>query len=465
MKADIGVYGLGVMGANLALNFESKGYKVSVFNRTTEKVTNFMNKAEGKNFIPCLNVEEFIESLQKPAKIVLMIKAGDAIDQFTEQITPLLKSGDIIIDGGNSHYLDTERRCEELKKKNILFVGCGISGGETGALYGPSMMPGGEKEAWQHIEPILKDISAKTPDNQSCCEWIGSHGSGHFVKMVHNGIEYADMQAICEIYSIMKNILNMPNGEIAETFEEWNKGELSSYLIEITAKILKKKDNGNEYVVDKILDVAGQKGTGLWTGVASLQQGAAVPSITEAVYTRFISTLKDERISLSKHFPKTETKETNLTVNELKDALYATKLCIYAQGFDLLKSAEVKLGWKLDYKTIATVWKAGCIIRAELLDKIEKAFESSPNLKNLLIDPYFSETIKKDENGWRKTIIECIKDKISAPVLSSSLEYFDSITSETLPLNLLQAQRDFFGAHTYERIDKERGEFFHTNWE
>jgi 6-phosphogluconate dehydrogenase len=327
------------------------------------------------------------------------------------------------------------------------------------------MMPGGEKEAWQHIEPILKDISAKTPDNQSCCEWIGSHGSGHFVKMVHNGIEYADMQAICEIYSIMKNILNMPNGEIAETFDEWNKGELSSYLIEITAKILKKKDNGNEYVVDKILDVAGQKGTGLWTGVASLQQGAAVPSITEAVYTRFISTLKDERISLSKHFPKTETKETNLTVNELKDALYATKLCIYAQGFDLLKSAEVKLGWKLDYKTIATVWKAGCIIRAELLDKIEKAFESSPNLKNLLIDPYFSETIKKDENGWRKTIIECIKDKISAPVLSSSLEYFDSITSETLPLNLLQAQRDFFGAHTYERIDKERGEFFHTNWE
>ena len=468
-KADIGLIGLAVMGENLILNMESKGFTVACFNRTVSKVDSFVNgRGAGKNFIGCRSIEELAANLERPRKIMLLVKAGQPVDDFIEQILPHVEQGDIIIDGGNSHYPDTVRRYDYLRKKGILFIGTGVSGGEEGALLGPSIMPGGHPDAWPHVKPIFQAVCAKAPDGSPCCEWLGKDGAGHFVKMVHNGIEYGDMQLICEAYHIMSQGLGMTAAEMHEVFAEWNRGVLDSYLIEITADILAKKDEeSGQPVVDLILDTAGQKGTGKWTSQAGLDLGVGIPQIAEAVFARCLSAIKEERVAASTKLrgPRVSFRgDREKFIAQLHDAIYAAKICSYAQGFQLLRAASEEHGWKLNYGEIALMWRGGCIIRAQFLDEIKLAFERRKKLANLLLAPYFKKVVRQAQRPWRKVVMTAVKLGIPVPAMSSALNYYDSYRCERLPANLLQGQRDYFGAHTYERVDKPRGEFFHTNW-
>lgn len=468
-KADIGLIGLAVMGQNLVLNMNDKGYSVAVFNRTTSKVDDFLNDAaKGREtIIGTHSVEEFASSLSTPRKVMLMVKAGDVVDRFIEMVLPHLEPGDIIIDGGNSNYNDTIRRTKALEEKGILFGGVGVSGGEEGARFGPSIMPGGNDKAWPHIKEIFQAISAKTDEGEVCCNWVGSDGAGHYVKMVHNGIEYGDMQLICEAYQIMKELLGLSPDEMSQVFDEWNKGELDSYLIEITARILKFKDSDGTALVEKILDTAGQKGTGKWTALSSLDQGIPVTLIGEAVFARFLSALKDDRVEASKVLSGPSVSfsgDKGVFVNDLKKALYASKIVSYAQGFMLLKDAAQIYGWNLNYGDIALMWRGGCIIRSIFLGDIKKAFDRNGDLKNLLLDDFFKQIIDDAQDSWRKVIAQAVTAGIPVPTFTAALSFYDGYRHPQLPANLLQAQRDYFGAHTYERIDKKRGEFFHTNW-
>ena len=467
-KADIGLIGLAVMGENLAMNMESKGFTVAVFNRTVEKVKNFVEgRAAGKNFIGTYSLQEFADSLEKPRKVFLMVKAGQVVDDFIEKLLDVLEEGDIIIDGGNSHYPDTVRRTEYVESKGLLYVGCGVSGGEEGALNGPSLMPGGSVQAWPHVKPIFQAICAKVEGGVPCCDWVGENGAGHFVKMVHNGIEYGDMQLICEAYQLMKDGLGMSAEEMHEVFAEWNKTELDSYLIEITGDILGYKDENGETTVDYILDTAGQKGTGRWTATSALDQGVPLTLIGEAVFARCLSAMKEERVTASKRFPKQipafegDKKEF---IEAIRKALYASKIISYAQGYILLRQAAKAYGWNLNYGGIALMWRGGCIIRSAFLGKIKDAYDKDPELENLLLDDYFAEAIQELIPEWREVVAYAVKIGIPVPAFASALNYFDGYTTESLPANLLQAQRDYFGAHTYERIDQPRGEKFHTNW-
>ena len=466
-KADIGLWGLAVMGQNLVLNMENKGFTVAVYNRTTQKVKDFIQgSAANKNIIGADNVSDFISALAKPRKVMLMVKAGRPVDMVIEQIVPFLEKGDLIIDGGNSHYPDTNRRCRELEEKSLLFVGTGISGGEEGALKGPSIMPGGSKEAYALIEPIFTKIAAKV-NSAPCCIYIGPDGAGHFVKMVHNGIEYADMQLIAEAYYIMKNVLGSSTDQIQQTFAEWNQGPLSSYLIEITADILSKKDpeTGNP-LLEMILDKAGQKGTGAWTAQTALELGVPTPTIAEAVFARCISAIKTERIAAAKLLSASDAEFTGQRhdfVRAVHDALYASKICAYAQGFALMAAAAKQYDWALDFGQIAMIWRAGCIIRARFLDAIKDAFDREAGLANLMLDAYFKDILASTQANWRKVVATATQLGSPAPACASALSYFDSYRSEQLWANMIQAQRDYFGAHTYERIDKEGT--FHTDWQ
>lgn len=467
-KADIGLIGLAVMGENLVLNMESHGFSVAVYNRTIDKVNNFIDgRGKGKKIIGTSSIEELINSLSSPRKIMLMVKAGKPVDDFIELLIPYLDKGDIIIDGGNSHFPDTIRRTKYLEDKGLLYIGTGVSGGEEGALKGPSIMPGGSKEAWEYVKPIFQSIAAKVPDGTPCCDWVGENGAGHFVKMVHNGIEYGDMQLICEAYQIMKDLLGMSADEMHEVFKEWNNGELESYLIEITRDILNYKDEDNLPLVDKILDTAGQKGTGKWTVLASLDTGTPLTLIGEAVYARCLSAMKNERVEAAKVLsgpkPSFDGNKQEF-IKDIKNALYASKIVSYAQGYVLMKYAAKEFGWNLNYGGIALMWRGGCIIRSVFLGKIKEAFDKNPDLSNLLLDPFFKDKIESSQDSWRKVVTSAISNGIWIPAFSSALNYFDGYRNERLPANLLQAQRDYFGAHTYERIDKPRGEFFHTNW-
>lgn len=468
-KSNIGLIGLAVMGQNLALNINDKGYSISVYNRSEEKTKAFIQgPAKGRDTVhAAYTLEDFISSLERPRKIILMVKAGQVVDIFIEKLLPLLEPGDIIIDGGNSYFKDTIRRTQELKEKSILFMGMGVSGGEEGARRGPSLMPGGNQEAWPHVKDILTAIAAKTPDNIACCNWVGSDGAGHYVKMVHNGIEYGDMQLIAETYHIMKDTLSLSHNEMADIFDRWNKGPLNSYLIEITADILRYKDTDDTPLVEKILDAAGQKGTGKWTGIEALEQAVPVTLIVEAVFARAISSFKEERKKAASAIPQARQKYTGdkqEMIEALESALIAAKATSYAQGFMLLREAAKTYNWQLDFANIATLWRAGCIIRSSFLDSIIKAYHDNPNLENMLLAPYFTDLIKKSLPGWRKTVATAVLHGIPVPALSSALSFLDAYTTEKLPANLIQAQRDYFGAHTYERTDKERGQFFHTNW-
>jgi 6-phosphogluconate dehydrogenase len=463
----IGVIGLAVMGKNLALNIESRGYSVAVYNRSYEKTEEFLNnEAKGKNFTGARTIEEFVNSLEKPRKILIMVKAGAATDATIDTLKPYLEKDDILIDGGNTYYQDTIRRNKELVDLGINFIGTGVSGGEEGALKGPSIMPGGKKEAYELVQPILEAISAKV-NGDPCCTYIGPNGAGHFVKMVHNGIEYGDMQLICEAYFIMKNLLGLNSDELHEVFSEWNKGELDSYLIEITADIFMKKDDvTGKPLVDVILDTAGQKGTGKWTSQNALDVGVPLPIITESVFARFISAMKDERVKASKILggPKVkpfEGKKEEL-IEAVRKALYMSKICSYAQGFAQMRAASEEYGWDLRYGEIAMIFRGGCIIRAQFLQKIKDAYDREPELANLLLDPYFKEIVEGYQAALRQVIAIAIDQGIPVPAFASAIAYYDSYRTETLPANLLQAQRDYFGAHTYQRVDKEGT--FHSNW-
>lgn len=467
-KSDIGLTGLAVMGENLVLNMASKGFQVTAHARRQEVVDKFLNgRAKDKSIIGTSSLEELVQSLKKPRKVMMMIKAGKPVDDVIEQLIPLLDKGDIIIDGGNSHYPDTIRRTKYLESKGLLYVGAGVSGGEEGALLGPSIMPGGSVDAWPHVKDIFQAIAAKVADGGICCDWVGSDGAGHFVKMVHNGIEYGDIQLITEAYHLMRNVLKMSADEMQEVFAKWNETELDSYLIEITADILAVKDEDGSPLVDKILDTAGQKGTGKWTAVTSLDEGVPLTLIGESVYSRFLSSLKDERVVASKTF-----KETPITFNgdkeafveDIRKALYASKIVSYAQGYALMQATAVTNNWDLNYGGIALLWRGGCIIRSAFLDDIKKAYDKNPKLNNLLLDPFFKETIEGLTESWRKVVSTAVLNGIPLPSMSAGLSYFDGYKTANLPANLLQAQRDYFGAHTYERTDKPRGEFFHTNW-
>ncbi len=466
--ADIGLVGLAVMGENLVLNMESKGFTVAVFNRTVQKVTDFVNgRGKGKNIIGTSTIEELVANCARPRKIMLMVKAGKAVDDFIDLLLPHLEEGDIIIDGGNSHFPDSERRTAYCESKGKLFIGTGVSGGEEGALLGPSIMPGGSPKAWPAVKPIFQAISAKVEDGSPCCDWVGEGGAGHFVKMVHNGIEYGDMQLICEAYLIMKNLLGMPAEEMHQVFTEWNKGVLDSYLIEISRDILGVKDADGSALVEKILDTAGQKGTGKWTGQASLDFGVPLTLIGEAVYARCLSAMKDERVEASKQIsgPAVEFKgDKKAFINDIEQALFASKLVSYAQGYILMRTAAKEKGWNLNYGGIALMWRGGCIIRSTFLGKIKEAFDKNPELNNLLLDPFFKEKVETAQAAWRRVVSTAVLNGIWVPAMSTALNYFDGLRTERLPANLLQAQRDYFGAHMYERTDKPRGEFFHTNW-
>jgi len=467
-KADIGLVGLAVMGENLVLNMESRGFTVAVYNRTVEKVDHFIQgRAQGKKIVGAHSIHELVGALKTPRKVMLMVKAGKPVDDFIEQIIPYLDKGDIVIDGGNSHFPDTIRRTRYLESKGLLFVGTGVSGGEEGALRGPSIMPGGSPAAWPHVKPIFQAIAAKVADGTPCCDWVGNDGAGHFVKMVHNGIEYGDMQLICEAYQIMKDLLGMSAPEMHEVFKKWNQGPLDSYLIEITRDILAYKDEDGAPLVDKILDTAGQKGTGKWTSEASLDLGVPLTMISEAVFARCLSATREDRVAASQVLrgpvPKfTGNKQEFL--NDLEKALYASKLVSYTQGYVLLKAAAKEFHWDLNYGGIALLWRGGCIIRSVFLGRIKEAFDRNPRLANLLLDPFFKETIEKSQEAWRRVLSSAVLNGIWAPAMATALIYFDGFRNSRLPANLLQAQRDYFGAHLYERIDKPRGQFFHTNW-
>ena len=466
--ADIGLIGLAVMGENLVLNMEDKGYTVALFNRTIEKVDAFVEgRGKGKNFIPAHSLEELVGALSKPRKVMMLVKAGKPVDDFIDKLVPLLEPGDIIIDGGNSHFPDTVRRTEHVESKGLLYVGTGVSGGEEGALLGPSLMPGGSKEAWPLIKDIFQSIAAKVDNGVPCCDWVGEDGAGHFVKMVHNGIEYGDMQIINEAYHLMKDLLGMDAFEQHEVFKEWNKGELDSYLIEITADIMAFKDEDGSPLVEKILDTAGQKGTGKWTAITALDLGIPLTLIAESVYSRTLSAQKDLRVKASKYLsgPKPSFKgDKQAFVKDLEQAVFASKLISYAQGYDLMMEAAREHNWNLNYGGIAHMWRGGCIIRSAFLKDIKEAFEHNPGLENLLLTPYFKEKLEAAQDSWRRVSAAAIENGIPLPAITSALAYFDGIRNDRLPANLLQAQRDYFGAHTYERVDKPRGEYFHTNW-
>ncbi|KAG1686339.1 6-phosphogluconate dehydrogenase, decarboxylating [Nymphon striatum] len=466
-EADIALIGLAVMGQNIILNMNDHGYVVCAYNRTVEKVDKFLaNEAKGTKIIGARSIQDMVNKLKKPRRIMLLVKAGTAVDDFIDKIVPLLDRGDIIIDGGNSEYTDSRRRCKDLQSKGIHFVGSGVSGGEDGARYGPSLMPGGSKEAWPHIKPIFQSIAAKI-GTEPCCDWVGGDGSGHFVKMVHNGIEYGDMQLICEAYHLMKNALGMNNGEISEVFGDWNKGELDSFLIDITEGILKFKDEDGSYLVEKIRDVAGQKGTGKWTAVSALEYGMPLTLIGESVFARFLSSLKDERVMASKELSGPEDTaykgDKKEFIENIRQALYASKIISYAQGFMLLREAAKQFDWKLNYGGIALMWRGGCIIRSVFLGNIKEAFDKNPNLVNLLLDDFFKQAIMRCQNSWRKVVSSAVMLGIPTPCFSTALSFYDGYRNEILPANLLQAQRDYFGAHTYELLSNP-GTFIHTNW-
>ncbi|MGE4575739.1 MAG: decarboxylating NADP(+)-dependent phosphogluconate dehydrogenase [Candidatus Pseudothioglobus sp.] len=465
---DIGLIGLGVMGSSLALNMESHGFTVAVHNRTSPQIDNLVNnRSKNNGIIGFADLDEFVNSIKKPRKIMLMVVAGSVVDDYIEKLIPLIDQGDIIIDGGNSHYPDTIRRTKELESKGFRFVGAGVSGGEEGALKGPSIMPGGSVSAWPEVRGIFQTISAKVEDNEPCCDWIGEDGSGHFVKMVHNGIEYGDMQLICEAYQIMKDVLGMSNDEMHKVFKEWNKGELSSYLIEITADILKFKEKDGTYLIDNILDTAGQKGTGKWTATVALELGSSLTLIGEAVFARYLSSIKQERVEASKQLSGpiiNFSGDKEQALKDIHDALYASKMVSYAQGYTLLTDAAKQFNWNLNYGGIALMWRGGCIIRSAFLTKIKDAYENNSELRNLLLDPFFKDKITKSQAGWRRIISIAISNGVPVPAMTSSLSYFDGYRTERLPANLLQAQRDYFGSHTYERLDRNSGEFFHTDW-
>ncbi|WP_064090914.1 NADP-dependent phosphogluconate dehydrogenase [Rossellomorea aquimaris] len=465
-KQEIGVIGLAVMGKNLAWNIESRGYSVSVFNRSREKTDEMINESKGKKVVPTYTIEEFVQSIEKPRKILLMVKAGNATDATIDQLKPFLEKGDILIDGGNTFFEDTRRRNHELSELGIHFIGTGVSGGEEGALTGPSIMPGGQKEAYELVSPILKDIAAKV-DGEPCTTYIGPDGAGHYVKMVHNGIEYGDMQLIAESYFLMKNVLGFSAEELHEVFAEWNKGELDSYLIEITADIFTKKDDETgKPMVDVILDKAGQKGTGKWTSQSALDLGVSLPIITESVFARFISAIKDERVKASNMLKGPDTEpfagDKKAIVESIRKALYMSKICSYAQGFAQMRSASDEYKWDLQYGDIAMIFRGGCIIRAQFLQKIKEAYDREPMLNNLLLDTYFKEIVESYQYALREVISVAVQNGVPVPGFSAALSYYDSYRTETLPANLIQAQRDYFGAHTYERVDKEG--IFHTEW-
>jgi len=467
-QADIAIIGLAVMGENLILNMESKGFTVACYNRTVEKVDNFINgRAKGKNIIGCHSVEEMAKALKRPRKVMIMVKAGKPVDAVIDQVLPHLEAGDIIIDGGNSYFRDTIRRTEYVESKGKLYIGTGVSGGEEGALRGPSIMPGGSPAAWQHLKPIFQRIAAHTDTGEPCCEWVGENGAGHFVKMVHNGIEYGDMQMICETYQMMKYGLGMSNQQMHEVFKEWNEGELNSYLVEITRDILGYKDEDGNYVLDLIMDTAGQKGTGKWTAITALDTGQPLTLVTEAVFARCLSALKDERLAASKVLAgpnKVYDGDKKLFTEHLRQALYASKIVSYAQGYQLMRAAAAEFGWNLNYGGIALIWRGGCIIRSVFLGKIKDAFNKNLELNNLLLDPFFKNAVEKAQDAWRHVVNAAVNIGIPMPAMSSALAYYDGYRAQRLPANLLQAQRDYFGAHTYERLDKPRGKFFHTNW-
>lgn len=465
-KQQIGVIGLAVMGKNLALNIESRGFSVSVYNRSAEKTEELLREVSGRNLVGTYTIQEFVQSLETPRKILIMVKAGQPTDDTIHQLKPYLTKGDIIIDGGNSFFQDTQRRNKELEAEGFRFIGTGVSGGEEGALKGPSIMPGGQKDAYQLVEPILTAISAKV-NGDPCCTYIGPDGAGHYVKMVHNGIEYGDMQLICEAYHLLKNIVGLSTQDLHEVFADWNKGELDSYLIEITADIFTKIDpETGKPIVDVILDTAGQKGTGKWTSQSALDLGVPLSIITESVFSRFLSAMKEERVMASKTLKGPQTaafkEDQQEFIEAVRKALYASKICSYAQGFAQMRVASEEYGWSLYYGDIAMIFRGGCIIRARFLQNIKDAYDRNSELKNLLLDPYFQEIVERYQEAWRKVITVAIAHGIPVPAFSSALAYYDSYRTETLPANLLQAQRDYFGAHTYERVDKEG--FFHTNW-
>ena len=466
-KADIGLIGLAVMGENLVMNMESKGFAVAVFNRTVDKVTHFVEgRAKGKNIIGCHTLQELVESLEAPRRVMMMVKAGGAVDALIDQLLPLLREGDVLIDGGNSHFPDTIRRTAYVQSKGLYYIGCGVSGGEEGALKGPSMMPGGSPAAWPHVKPIFQSICAQV-DGAPCCDWVGENGAGHFVKMIHNGIEYGDMQLICEAYQLMRDVLCMTPDAMSRVFADWNKTELDSYLIEITRDILAYKDEDGTAIVDRILDTAGQKGTGKWTAIAALDEGVPLTLIGEAVFSRCLSAMKDERVLAAEVYPHENTTfsgDRGQFLESLRRALYASKIVSYAQGYALMRAAAKTYGWNLNYGGIALLWRGGCIIRSAFLGRIKEAFDRDPALTNLLVDPYFAETVKSCVPAWRTVCVEAIRCGVSMPAFTSALSYFDGYTTGNLPANLLQAQRDYFGAHTYERTDRPRGETFHTNW-
>ena len=484
MKASIGIIGLAVMGENLALNIESKGYTVAVFDIRPERPDEFTgSKGAGKRFISVHSLPELAASLERPRKILMMIKAGEPVDQVIQSLLPILGEGDVIIDGGNSNFADTERRIKQVEAKGILYIGMGVSGGEEGALNGPSLMPGGSAAAWPLVQPLLQTIAAHI-DTSPCCNWIGTGGAGHFVKMVHNGIEYGDMQLICEIYDIMRKVLKMPNEVMSMVFTDWNKGELCSYLIEITANILNYRDTDGSYLIDKIADTAAQKGTGKWAGMTALSESVPLTLITESVYARCLSSQRTQRTETAEVFSGIQTKAPNAAETSvaeqsgtsvsggnndellqiLHDALYAAKIISYAQGFELIKTADAHYGWGIDLGGLALLWRGGCIIRSVFLEKISEAYIRNKDLRNLIADPYFSEVLRRTQLALRQAVTFAVLNGVPVPALSAALAWFDGIRCTHLPANLLQAQRDYFGAHTYERTDKEPGVFFHTNW-
>ncbi len=472
-RADIGLIGLAVMGQNLVLNMNDHGYTVAIYNRTTSKVDDFMQTAAAgrDTILPAHSIEEFIGSLERPRKVMLMVKAGNVVDLFINQLLPHLETGDIIIDGGNSQFSDTDRRTKELREKGILFIGSGISGGEEGARRGPSIMPGGNRDAWPLVKDIFQGIAAKTDTGEACCDWVGNDGAGHYVKMVHNGIEYGDIQLIGEAYQLLHSGLGLTYEEMHDIFSQWNEGELDSYLIEITRDILAFKDSDGSPLVEKILDTAGQKGTGKWTGISSLELGVPVSLISEAVYARCLSAMKEERVEASILYGENDEKvplpvgmSRESLIEDIREALLASKIISYAQGYMLMREAAEQNEWDLNYGGIALMWREGCIIRSAFLEHIRDAYANDPDLKSLLLDPYFKDMLQRSEAAWRRVAIYAIGVGIPIPAISSALMFFDGYKTARSPANLLQAQRDYFGAHTYERVDGKRGEFHHTNW-
>jgi 6-phosphogluconate dehydrogenase len=466
---DIGLIGLAVMGQNLVLNMNDHGFKVAVFNRTVSKVDDFIaDEAKGTQVVGAHSLEEFAGLLKRPRRVMLMVKAGDIVDQMIDHVLPHLESGDIVIDGGNSLFTDSNRRTKDLAAKGIMFVGTGVSGGEEGARFGPSIMPGGNPAAWPHVKPIFQAIAAKVDDGTPCCDWVGENGAGHYVKMVHNGIEYGDMQLICEAYDLLQRGLGLNADELADVFTEWNKGELDSYLIEISSHIFAKKDDDGQPLVDKILDTAGQKGTGKWTVFSSLDLGQPVTLIGESVFARCLSALKEERVAASAILEgppaKAAAADRAAYIESVRCALYCSKIVSYAQGYMLLRAAAKENGWNLNMGGIALMWRGGCIIRSRFLAKIKDAFDKNPAIENLLLDSFFSGALNKYQALWRKALTEAVENGVPTPAFSTALAFFDGYRTGRLPANLLQAQRDYFGAHTYERTDKPRGQFFHTNW-